>query len=108
MSKHNARNDYGAGHPPVPLQLAKKIETEVFIEMVDLLPERLGDKEKGCHRSKHSKRSLSILEWVQRFSTYIAVVAKKHPEYITDLMGYQSIIIHASLEYKGDCRAGYD
>ena len=76
--------------------------------MADLLPERLGDKERGHHRNKHSKRSLSILEWVQCFSTYVAVVARKHPERIADLMGYQSLIIDASLEYKGDCWAGYD
>jgi len=62
-SKHNRRNGYvniGAGRPPVQLQLAKKVESGVFIEMADLLPERLGDKQKGYHRSKHSKQSLSI------------------------------------------------
>jgi len=41
-------------------------------------------------------------------STYIAVVARKHPERIADLMGYQSLVIDTSLEYKGDCWAGYD
>jgi len=66
----------GAGRPPVPLRLAQRIESGVFIEMADLLPERLGDKERGHHRGKHSKRSLSILEWVQCFSTYVAVVAR--------------------------------
>jgi len=57
-SKHNRRNGYvkiGAGRPPVPPQLAKKIESGVFIEMADLLPEYFGDKQKRCHRSKHSK-----------------------------------------------------
>ena len=33
---------------------------------------------------------------------------KKAPERVTDLMGYQSLIIDALLEYKGDCWAGYD
>jgi len=46
-SKHNARDDYvniGAGRPPVSLRLAQRIESGVFIEMADLLPECLGDK----------------------------------------------------------------
>ena len=70
--------------------------------MADILPECLGDKQKGYHRRKHSKRSLNILEWLQCFFTYAAVVARKHPECITDLMGYQSLIIDVSLEYKRD------
>ena len=32
----------------------------------------------------------------------------KKPERITDLMGYQSLIIEAHLEYKNDCWIGYD
>ena len=76
--------------------------------MADLLPERLGEKQKDAHRTKRQKRSLTILEWLQCFSTYVSVVARKHPERIADLMGYQSLIIEASMEYKGDCWAGYD
>ena len=47
-NKCNARNDYfniRAGRPPVTLWLAQRIESGVFKEMADLLPERLGDKE---------------------------------------------------------------
>jgi len=46
-SKRNARGDYvniGAGRPPVPLRLAQRIKSGVFIEIADLLPERLGTK----------------------------------------------------------------
>ena len=114
LSKHYKRinaSSYvniGAGRPPVPLWLAKKIESGAFIEVADLLPERLGEKQKDAHRTKRQKRSLTILEWLQCFSTYVSVVARKHPERIADLMGYQSLIIEASMEYKGDCWAGYD
>ena len=96
----------GAGRPPVPMRLAKKIVAGAFIEMSDLLPERLGiSRRRDDHRSKHSTRSLSIL---QCFSSYVTVVSRHHPERIPDLMGYQSLIIDASMEYKGDCWAGYD
>ena len=99
----------GAGRPPVPMQLAKKIESGAFIEMSDLLPERMGiHRRRDDHGSKHSKRSLTILKWLQCFSTYVSVVLRNNPERIPDLMGYQSLIIEASMEYKGDCWAGYD
>ena len=42
------------------------------------------------------------------FFTYVSVVSRNHPECIPDLMGYQSLIIEASMEYKGDCWVGYD
>ena len=51
-SKHYKRIDassyvnIGAGCPPVPLWLAKRIESGAFIEMADLLPERLGEKQR--------------------------------------------------------------
>ena len=38
--------DIGAGRPPVPLWLAKRIESRAFIEMADLPPERLGEKQR--------------------------------------------------------------
>ena len=41
----------------------------------------------------------SILEWVQCFSIYIAIIAAKHPERIQDLLGYQALIIEAHMEY---------
>ena len=91
------------------MRLAKKIESVAFIEMSDLLPEHMGiHRRRDDHRSKHSKRSLTILEWLQCFSTYVSIVSRNHPERIPDLMGYQSLIIEASMEYKGDCWAGYD
>ena len=48
------------------------------------------------------------LKVITQYPDYVAVVARKYPERITDLMGYQSLIIDASLEKKGDCWAGYD
>jgi len=98
----------GAGRPPVPARLARKIESGAFVEMSDLLPDRPGTTRKDDKRSKRTRRSLTILEWLQCFSSYVSVVARKRPNCIPDLMGYQSLIIDAALEYKGDSWAGYD
>ena len=99
----------GAGRPPVPTKLMNKIESGVFVEMAELLPERLGvlgtDDDA---KQKPKKRSLSILEWLQCYAVYVAVISKKQPERIPDLMGYQSLVIEAYMEYKNDCWIGYD
>ena len=89
----------GVGRLPVPMRLAQKIETGAFKEMSDLLPELMGiHRRQDDHRSKRSKRSLTILEWLQCFSTYVPVVSRNHPERIPDVMGHQSLIIEASME----------
>ena len=104
----------GAGLPPVPAKLVSKIEAGEYVDMTELLPDRLGickstatdDSFKG---SRQKKKALSgILEWVQCFGIYMAVVCRRKPHRIQDLIGYQTLIIEASLEYQGDSWIGYD
>ena len=85
--------------------------------MAELLPDRLGvsanpqntgeKEDKQPSRSK-KRQVTSILEWVQCFSIYTAVIAAKHPERIQDLLGYQALIIEAHMEYDCDTWLGYD
>lgn len=49
-----------------------------------------------------------ILEWVQCFGIYMAAVALKQPERIQDLLGYQTIIVEACMEYTNNNWLGYD
>ena len=42
------------------------------------------------------------------FATYMAICCQKQPHRIQDLLGYQTLIIEASLEYPGDGWLGYD
>ena len=85
-----------------------KIESGAFVDMVELLPERLDTANSEDAKLKRKKRSLSILEWLQCYAVYVTVVARKQPECLTDLMGYQSLIIEANMKYKNDCWIGYD
>ena len=48
------------------------------------------------------------MEWLQCFGTYIAIVSRKQPARVLDLLGYQSLIIQAYQEYCGDRWLGYD
>ena len=48
------------------------------------------------------------MEWIQCFSLYIAVISRRQPERVPDLLGYQSLIIDAHREYQGKYWMGYD
>ena len=49
-----------------------------------------------------------IVEWLQYFGIYIAIISRKQPARVIDLLGYQNLIIQAYQEYRGDCWLGYD
>ena len=82
--------------------------------MAELLPDRLGSfrsltlEDKGGVPKSRRRAVTNILEWIQCFSIYIAIIAQKSPERVPDLLGYQSLIIDASIQYKGDSWVGYD
>lgn len=108
---HRSHVILGAGLAPVPSKLVQRIQRGDFIEMSELLPERLAvDPTSGDSAGSKSKKKLvtSILEWVQCFGLYTAIISKNHPERVPDLLAYQSLIIDAHREYKGDYWSGYD
>ena len=82
--------------------------------MAELLPDRLGSywsltpEDKGGVPKSKRRAVTNILEWIQCFSIYIAIIALKHPDKVPDLLGYQSLIIDASIQYEGDSWIGYD
>ena len=98
----------GAGLPPVPQRMVAKIQSNEFVDVSKLLPDPLGFLKTGHitedqATSRPSKRYVStILEGIRCFGIYTAVLTQKHPEQISDLLGYQHLVITASLEYKGD------
>ena len=104
----------GAGLPPVPQKLVKRIQAGEFIDMSELLPDRLGINAgpplEGDKESKQTKRRqvANILEWVQCFSVFTAVRTQKCPEKTQDLLGYLAPIVEARMEYEGDGWLGYD
>lgn len=105
----------GAGLPPVPQKLVTRIQAGEFVDMAELLPDHLGvnaapivtgdkeEKQKGKRRQVNN-----ILEWLQCYSIYMAVVAAKDPQKLPDRLGYQVLIIEARMEYEGDGWLGYD
>ena len=60
-------------------------------------------------KAKQKHRTVTtILEWIQCFSLYVAVISRAHPEQVRALLGYQALIIQASIEYQGDWWLEYD
>ena len=63
----------GAGLPPVPAKLVSKIEAGEYVDMTELLPDRLGickstSTDNSFKGSRQKKKALSgILEYVQCF-----------------------------------------
>ena len=110
VEKDDANVLVGTSYPPVPNKLIKKIRDGEFIEMADLLPERLGaggDNE-PTKSTKKRKIVTNILEWVRCFGLYISIIAHSTPERVPDLLSYQAFIIDAYTEYQGDYWSGYD
>ena len=50
----------------------------------------------------------SIIEWIQCFGIYTAVLSKSQPHRVADLLGYQTLILQAYMEFRGDRWLGYD
>ena len=42
------------------------------------------------------------------FAVYVSVIARKQPQWVPDLMGYQILMLKASNEYKGSSCLAYD
>ena len=81
--------------------------------MFELLPDTLtsadyniGTEQAVTHKPKH--RDLSILEWVQAFAVYMAVLSRTAPQRMADLLGYQQRIINAACYRQPGRWAVYD
>ena len=98
----------GAALPPISHKLVKKIESGNFVKFGDLLAGNLSlSDDDSRQKSKHHRVS-GITEWLQGFAVYVAVLSRKQPHCIPDLMGYQLIILEAYSEFRNECWLGYD
>ena len=106
----------GAGLPPVPLKLVKRIQAGKFIDiMSELLPDRLGinagpllDGDKEEKRTKQRQVATYWNGYNACFSIFTAVCTQTYPEKTQDMLGYLALIIEARMEYEGDRWLGYD
>ena len=86
------------GLPPVPFKLVKRIQAGEFLNVAELLPDRLGIRTESTDKDDKKltlkKRQVTgILEWVPRYCIYTAVELAKYPEQNQDMLGYMALIM---------------
>ena len=86
--------------PPLPAKLFKKIEDGQFVKMAEFLQDHLisphyTDKDQSTSTTVKYKEMLSIIEWLQYFSLYIAMIAHTNSSCVVDLLGYHNLIIES-------------
>ena len=90
------------------------MESGQFIDLGKLLPDCLstanatGDTDAPKAPKPATRAISSIVEWVQSFGIYTAILSKSYPHRIADLLGYQTLILQAYQEFKGDFWLRYD
>ena len=102
---------FGEGLLPVPTKMVKRIQDGEFFDTSELAIDRLGlPLSDDSTKPVYSRRQpvTSIVEWAQCFSNYIALVAQIQPQRVSDLLGYQHLILEAHLQYEGDGWVAYD
>ena len=90
--------------------LVARIEAGEFIHMSELASDRVGisrPDDTGKTSTKCCNIS-GILEWIKCFSVYMAVISRKQPGRIYNLLAYEILIIEAHMKYSGDGWLGDD
>ena len=100
---------------PIPPKLVKKILSLDFVEMAELVPESWGVESdttsQCCHQTRPQPRRGPITDitlWLECYSSLVAVLATRYPQYIGSFMAYQRTIIRASRNYEGSAWVIYD
>jgi len=104
----------GPNAMPIPNKLIQKIKRGEYVDMTELLPEKLGqmEEEQSSSDKKDKKRNKakisSVAQWGECFNAYITVVNQHQPERMSDLLSYASLILRASRMYQGEGWIQYD
>lgn len=96
--------------PPVPPAVVGRIWRGEYIEMAELLPEALRTSlSQEKKKDKRKKEQItSCQQWTECFLTFVAIVARKQPERVGDLLAYTSLIVHYARQFKGPQWLVYD
>ena len=102
----------GGRIPPIPAKLSIKITEGHFVDMAELRPEHLEElnsvDEDHSKTKPRQKEMSNILDWVQAFGTYVAVLSRYQPQRVPSLMAYQHLIIHSHTHFTDFDWASYD
>ena len=107
--------------PSIPRKTYDKILRWEFVDMVELQPVGVLDKLSlepdphhfvilpGLEVAQARKKPIQdLLTWIQCFNIYIAVVAKKHPDMVPEMLAHMLIVMQAQREYEEPAWHLYD
>ena len=110
----------GGGLPAIPKKLIEKIEAGEYIDFSELPPA----KGKGKSAAQNYEGQIVVVQaadlvqsrrlvpdlatWAQCFGLLTAVVARRQPQKVTDLMAYLAIVSKASQKYRWPSWVIYD
>ena len=71
--------------------------------MAELLTDTLISPQYGAddHTASHKqkpKEVTDIMDWIQCFGMYLAIISLREPHRIPDLIGYQNLIVQSSMD----------
>ena len=102
----------GEGLPPIPEKLIRRIQDGHFINMAELLPDNLeatnSTEDDHANAKRKQQEVTQIMDWIQCFSTYIAVVSHANPDCVVDLIAYLNLIINGQRRFQDFDWALYD
>ena len=85
----------------VPQSLVSKIRNNELAELAKDSRDKMGYRE-----AKEEKKISSILQWVECFNSYVAIL--NQPEWVPDLLAYSSLIVHVARKFQGEGWMYYD
>ena len=99
-----------SGLPPIPSRLMARVQAGQFVDMAELVPERLCAWDPPEEKTPTTKPQdvTDIVEWLQCFGTYIAIIGHTEPHRVPDLLGYQNLVIQGYCKYQKGCWQTYD
>ena len=103
----------GGGLPPIPQKLIRRIQDGHFINMAELLPDNLEatnstDDDHTTNTKRKHQEVTQMMDWIQCFSTYVAVVSRAKPDRVVDLIAYLNLIINGQRRFQDFDWASYD
>ena len=94
----------GGGLPPIPEKLVRHIQDGRYINIAELLQDNLEvsnltDNQNTTTKCKQQDIT-EIMDWIQCFSIYIAVVSRTKPDHVADLIAYLNLIINSHRRFQ--------
>ena len=99
----------GGGLPSIPPDLLKKVIQNDYVELSDLLPERI--QEVSLFGDSKRKKSLPIdkfVDWVLAFATYSHALLLKSPAIAPDLITFIGTVARLARDHSGLAWASYE